>query len=90
MSVSICGKNLKNSIINCQNTDIKGTTAKIKDKNVLLTTLLVQTICDGGCGWFIDNPSNIQPSNYTGILSCLSLGVIEVCCVLNRKTMSGA
>lgn len=59
MSVSICGKNLEHTVVNSQDTDIKGTTTKIKDKNVLLSTLLVQTVSDGCSSGLVNNPSNI-------------------------------
>lgn len=85
MSVSVGGKNLKNTIVNSEDTDIKSTTTEVKDKNILLTTFLVQTICDGSGCRFIDNPSNIKASNDTSILGGLPLGVIEVGCKFNNK-----
>ena len=87
MSVSIRGKNLKNTIINGQDTNIKCPTTQVKNKDVLLPTLFIQTICDGGCSWFIDNSGNIQSGNNTRILSSLPLGIIEVCCILNKKIL---
>ena len=86
MGVSICGKNLKHTVVNSQDTDIKGTTTKIKDKNVLLSTLLVQTISDCGSSWFINNPSNIKASNNTSILGCLSLSIVKISCAQDKKT----
>lgn len=84
MGISICGKNLKNTIVNGQDTDIECPTAKVKDKDVLLTTLLVQAVRNGCGSWFIDNSSNIKSSNNTSILCGLPLGIIEVCCILNQ------
>merc|ERR1711976_855573 len=45
----------------------------------LVTSLfLVKSICNCSCSWFIDDPHDVETSNDTCILGCLSLGVIEV------------
>lgn len=59
MGVTISCKNLKHAIINGQNTDIKCPTTKVKDKNVLLTTFLVQSIGNGCSCWLVNDSSNI-------------------------------
>ncbi|KAJ8446232.1 hypothetical protein Cgig2_016003 [Carnegiea gigantea] len=83
-------KDFKNTIVNCQDTDIECPTTKVKDKDVLFTALLVQTIGNGCRGWFINNPSNIQTSNDSCILGSLPLGIIEVSCTYceNFKQLS--
>ena len=78
MSITIGCQDLKNSIINRQDTDIKCTTTKVKNKDVLLPTLLIKTVGNGSSCWFIDYSRNIQTSDYTGILGCLPLSIIEV------------
>jgi hypothetical protein len=80
MSVTIGGQHLKHTVVNGQDTDIKSTTTKVKDKDVLLATLLVQTIGNSSSSWLIDDPSNIEASNDTSILGCLPLRIIEVRC----------
>lgn len=79
MSITIGGKDLKNTIIDCQDTDIKSTTTKIKDKDVLLATLLIKTISNGSGCWLINDPGHIQTRNNASILGCLSLSIIKVC-----------
>uniref|UniRef100_A0A6N2KAK6 Uncharacterized protein n=1 Tax=Salix viminalis TaxID=40686 RepID=A0A6N2KAK6_SALVM len=88
MCVTIGGKNLKDTIVNCQDTNIKSTAAKIKYKNVLFTALLIQTIGDSSGSWLINNSSHIESSYDTGILGSLPLGIIEVCCKMNKTTRS--
>jgi hypothetical protein len=80
VSVTICGENLKHSVINGQDTDIKSTTTKVKYKDVLLTTLLIKTVGNSSSSRFVDDSSNIEPSNNTGILGSLPLSIIEVSC----------
>lgn len=80
MSVSICSKNLKNTIIDGQDTDIKCSTTQIEHKNVLFATFLVQTVCNCCGSWFIDNPHNIQPSDNASIFGSLPLSIIEISC----------
>jgi hypothetical protein len=80
MSVTVGGQHLKDTVVNGQDTDIKSTTTKVKDKDVLLATLLVQTIGNSSSSWLIDDPSNIEAGNDTSILGCLPLRIIEVRC----------
>jgi hypothetical protein len=88
MSVTIGGENLKDTIVYGQDTDIKCATTKIKDKNVLFTTLLIQTIGNSSGGWLVNNSSHIESSNDASILGGLPLGIIEVCCKMNKITKS--
>lgn len=48
MSISICGQDFKDAIVNGQQRHIKSTTTEIEHKNVLLSLLLVQTVSNGG------------------------------------------
>ena len=49
VSVSVGGYHLKYSIVDGEERHIKGTTTKIKYKDVLLSFLLIQAIGNGGC-----------------------------------------
>ena len=78
MGVTVGGKHLKHTIVNGQDADIESTTTKVEDKDVLLATLLVQTVGNSSSSWLIDDPSNIEAGNDTSILGCLPLRIVEV------------
>ena len=79
MGVTGSGLDFKDTLFNGQEGDIKSTTTKIEDENVLLSlSLLVETIGDGGGGGFIDDTEDVQAGNQTGVLGSLALRVVEV------------
>ncbi|CAA6666594.1 unnamed protein product [Spirodela intermedia] len=78
MGITICGKDLKNSIIDGQNADVERPTTEVKDKYILLATLLIQTVGNGGGGWFVDYSGNIETGDHASVLGSLSLSIIEV------------
>lgn len=78
MGVTVGGQHLKDTIVNGQDTDIESATTQVKHKDVLFTTLLVQTIGNSSSSWLIDDPSHIEASNHTSILGRLPLRIIEV------------
>ena len=85
MGVTVGGKHLKHTIVNGQDADIESTTTKVEDKDVLLATLLVQTVGNSSSSWLIDDPSNIEAGNDTSILGCLPLRIVEVRWKQSRK-----
>ena len=48
MGVTVCGHDLKDTVVDGQDGDVKGAAAKIKDQDVLLALTLVQAISNGG------------------------------------------
>jgi hypothetical protein len=81
VSVTSCGLDLNNTLLNGEKRDMKSTASKVKYKNILLTnagSLLVKTICNSSSGQLIDKMNNIYISNYPSILGGVPLGVIEV------------
>jgi hypothetical protein len=88
MGVTVGGQHLKHTIVNGQDADIEGTTTKVKYKDVLLTTLLVQTIGNSSSSWLVDDPGNIEASNDTSILGGLPLRIIEVGWKYKQKQVS--
>ena len=84
MGISVGGHDLKDSIVNGQEGDIKGTASKIEDKDVLLTILLVHTIGNSSSSWLVDDSHDGHAGNDSSVLGGLPLGVIEVGC-LNPK-----
>jgi len=79
MSVTISSLDFKDTIFNCEEGYIEGTTTKIEDENVLLSlTLLVKTVGNSSSGGLVDDTGNIESSNGTGILGGLSLTIVEI------------
>ena len=78
MGVTGSGQNLKHTVVNGQERHVKGTATKVIDNHLSLITRLVQSIRDGRSRRFVDNAQNIQASDRTGILSGLSLRIVEV------------
>mmetsp|Transcript_3890 Transcript_3890/g.5726 ORF Transcript_3890/g.5726 Transcript_3890/m.5726 type:complete len:117 (+) Transcript_3890:976-1326(+) len=79
MSISSSCFNFKDTIFNSQKTDIKSTTTKIKNKNVLFTsTFFIKTISNGSSSRFIDDSLNLKTSNSSSIFGCLSLSIIKI------------
>eukprot|EP00759_Apiculatamorpha_spiralis_P028524 PhF_6_TR31118/c1_g1_i1/m.45547 len=77
MRVSVCGNDLKESVINGQKGNIERTATQVEDEDVALS-LLAQTIGDGGSGGLIDDTSDVETRDHTGILCGLTLSVVEV------------
>lgn len=86
VSVPVRGQDLKDAIIDCQNTDIEGAATKVVDEDVALSPLLLQTIGYRSRRWLVYNPSNIQTRYGPCILSCLPLGIIEISCSIARNS----
>ncbi|RYR60094.1 hypothetical protein Ahy_A04g017188 [Arachis hypogaea] len=89
VSVSGSGLHFEDTLLNGEKRDIKGTTTKIKDQDVLLPhagSLLVKTIGNCGSSGFIDDTHHIETGNNSGILGSLTLRVIEK--KLEMKTQS--
>mmetsp|Transcript_25648 Transcript_25648/g.36027 ORF Transcript_25648/g.36027 Transcript_25648/m.36027 type:complete len:248 (+) Transcript_25648:1127-1870(+) len=84
VSVSIGGFDFKNSRVDGQDSDIKSTTTKIKDKNILFSSLLVKTIRNGSSSWLVNNTKNVKSGDGSSILGSLSLSIIEICRASNN------
>ena len=78
MSITICCHNLEDTVINGKQRDIKRTTSKIKNQNILLSFLLVQTIGDGSGSGLVDDSHDGHARNGTSILGGLPLGIVEI------------
>ena len=78
MSITIGSLNFKHTVINIKNRYIEGTAAQVKYQNGM-GLILVNTISQCCCSRLIDNTQNLQASNLTSILGCLTLAVVEVC-----------
>ena len=71
-------KHLKHAIVNRQQSDIEGTSTKIKDQHVGLATRLVHTVGNGSSGGLVDDTLHLHTGNGTGILGGLTLSIVEV------------
>mmetsp|Transcript_108567 Transcript_108567/g.151694 ORF Transcript_108567/g.151694 Transcript_108567/m.151694 type:complete len:237 (-) Transcript_108567:147-857(-) len=77
VGVAVGGHHLKDAVVDGEEGDIKGSTAEVVHKDVLLR-LLVQTVCDGCSSGLVDDTQNIEASNCACILRGLSLGIVEI------------
>ena len=50
-------------VVQFQDGNVERTTTKIENDDLLLVVRLVQTVCHGGSGRFVDDTSNFQTSN---------------------------
>merc|ERR1719357_1210244 len=78
MSVSVGCDDLKDTVVDGEEGDIKGSATKIEHKDVLLAFLLVHTISDGGGSGLVDDPHHVQASDSSGVLGGLPLSIVEV------------
>jgi len=79
MGVTVGGLNLEGTVLNGEEGDIEGTTSEIEDENgFLLLDLFVETVGNSGSGGLVNDSLDVESSNDTGILSGLSLGIVEV------------
>ena len=79
VSVSGSGLDLEDTLLNGQEGDIESSSTKIEDENVALTLdLLVKTVRNGSGSWLVDDSENVETSNQTGILSGLTLSIVEI------------
>jgi len=78
MGITSGGLDLKDALLDGQKRDIEGSTSKIEDKNILLGTLLVKAIGNGGGSGLVDDTKDVKARDDTSILGCLALRVVEV------------
>jgi hypothetical protein len=79
MGVTSGSLDFKDALFDGQKRDIESSSAEIEDENVTLAdNFLVETVSDGGSGGFVDNTEDVKTRDDTGVLSSLSLRVVEV------------
>ena len=77
--VAVGCKNLNNAVCKIKQGDVEGTATEVEDKNLVVLILLVQTVSKSCCGWLVDDTLNVEASNLTCVLGCLTLCVVKVC-----------
>ena len=75
--VAVRRLHLKDAVAKLQDRDVERAATKVVHGD-LLFLLLVETVGERRCGWLIDDALHIETRNAAGILSCLSLRVVEV------------
>mmetsp|Transcript_25563 Transcript_25563/g.40389 ORF Transcript_25563/g.40389 Transcript_25563/m.40389 type:complete len:92 (+) Transcript_25563:1276-1551(+) len=78
VSISGSGLHFENTILDCEERNIEGPATKIEDKHVLLALssrplFFVKTVGDSGSRGLVNDTENIETSNGTRILGCLTL-----------------
>src|SRR2546421_4297729 len=70
----------ENTTLNVQKRHVERTSAEVVDQDIALFVGLAraETVCNGSCGRFVDDAENVETGNRTGILSSLSLVIVEV------------
>lgn len=71
------GIHLEDTLLNSRKRGVEGSATEIEDKDILLPSnmLLVETIGNSGGGGFADDAKNLETSDPTSILGCLTLGI---------------
>ena len=78
VGVSSSGLDLEDSLLDGEEGDIEGSSSEIEDEDVLLLSLLVESVGDSGGGGLVDDTEDVKSGNGSSILSGLPLGVVEV------------
>ena len=74
VSITSDGLDLEVALFDRQERHIEGSSSKIEDEDVAPAChLLVKTICDGGCGRFVDDMENVETGYGARVLGCLML-----------------
>jgi len=77
--VTGCGLDLKDTLLNGQEGNIKGTTTQVENEDVALALrLLVKTVGNGSSSGLVDDAQDIEAGNETSVLGSLALRVVEV------------
>lgn len=79
MGVTGGSQDLEDTVVDGEEGHIEGSTTEIVDDDLGLSTLLVETVGDGGSGRLVDDTKDLETSNSAGILGSLALSVVEVC-----------
>jgi NAD-specific glutamate dehydrogenase len=79
MGITCGSQDLEDTVVDGKERYIEGSTTEIIYDDLRLTALLVETIGDGGSGWFVNDTKNLKTGDSSGILGCLTLSIVEVC-----------
>lgn len=77
MGITVGRFDFKDTLLDLENGDIKGTTTQIVDSDNLVT-FLVKTKGKSSSCRFVDDTEDVETGNGTGILGSLTLCIIEI------------
>mmetsp|Transcript_1021 Transcript_1021/g.1515 ORF Transcript_1021/g.1515 Transcript_1021/m.1515 type:complete len:255 (-) Transcript_1021:40-804(-) len=78
MGISVGGEYLKHSVVNGEEGNVEGSSTKVEDEDIGLSSGLIHTVSNGGGGGLVDNTPHLHSSNGSGVLGSLTLGIVEV------------
>jgi len=81
MCITARGLDFKDTITHFQTRDIKGPPAQIKNEHVWFVTIvdpIVESVSESCRCWLVDDPTDIETSNFPGNLGGLSLEIVEM------------
>ena len=78
VGVSGSGLDLKDSLLNGQKRNIEGSSTKIENQDILLLSLLIETVGDGSSGGLVNDTQHVESSDGTGVFGGLTLRIVEV------------
>ena len=78
MSITSSCQDLKDTVVDREEGNIKGTTTEIVYDDLGFALLLVKTVSDSSGSRLVDDTEDVETGDRSGILCCLALCVIEV------------
>src|SRR2546423_427512 len=77
MRVAVGGDNLKNSVVEIQDRDIKRAAAQVIPSHGTVL-FLIESVSEGGGGGLVYQPKDLKARDAASVLCCLTLCVIEI------------
>ena len=77
VGVAVGRDNLNDFLAYFQDRDVKGSATKVVHRNQVVFAF-VESIRQSCSGWLVDDALYIQTGDATGVLGCLTLGIVEV------------
>mmetsp|Transcript_12580 Transcript_12580/g.20970 ORF Transcript_12580/g.20970 Transcript_12580/m.20970 type:complete len:156 (-) Transcript_12580:653-1120(-) len=78
MRVTVGGKGFKDAVVDVQESDVEGSASEVKDEDISVIQLCVESIGHCRSGRFIDDTRHFESSNLSCVLCGDALRIIEV------------
>jgi hypothetical protein len=86
VGVTSGSEDLKDTVLDREERDIKGSTSKVVDNDLRLGLAgAVKTVGNGSGGGLVDNTENVEAGNGSGVTGSGALSVVEVWSVSNEQ-----